>query len=239
MVQGMWDARHTIQAEKKVCRSAGIMGHLRGGGWGARHLSQSYVLAIFTRRRYTDRKRAHSCGECSCVLLQSLLEPQRIDQNSGQCFGIVNRRSHHGINLSCSVRRRGCSCGAAIHEAAQSLRRRWGGTGEGNAQTLTSSNIESGRECGTPGISHVPVLPMEFRDQPRLQNKACILHSLSVVTGGPLEHERRISKAWSALHAHRARPTAKCLSLWTGHIKLVRRRAASVSYLCDAVILSA
>lgn len=54
-----------------------------------------------------------------------------------------------------------------------------------------------------------------------------IVLSLCVVTGGPPGYERRISKAWSALHAQTVRITSECLSLgarwgrWLRHVSLV------------------
>lgn len=40
-----------------------------------------------------------------------------------------------------------------------------------------------------------------------------IVLGLRMVVGGPLEYERRISKAWFAFHTQGARLTSKCLSL--------------------------
>lgn len=47
------------------------------------------------------------------------------------------------------------------------------------------------------------------------RNTDVVVRGLTEVTGGPLEYERRISKAWSAFHAQGARFTSKRLS-W-GH----------------------
>lgn len=50
LVQSMWDARYIIMSEKTVSRTAGILGNLREGDWGARHLSQSYAPMQFLKQ---------------------------------------------------------------------------------------------------------------------------------------------------------------------------------------------
>lgn len=50
-MQSLWDVRHIIVTEKTVSRSAGILGHLRGGGGGARRLSHSHAPMPYLKKQ--------------------------------------------------------------------------------------------------------------------------------------------------------------------------------------------
>lgn len=86
-----------------------------------------------------------------------------------------------------------------------------------------SPEVVVGRVAVSAQFQHVPACfgSCAMRRQPPRARTVKVVEvdlvalRLIVVSGGPLEHERRISKAWPALHAHRARLTSNCLSLGT------------------------